>query len=365
MGGDCLKSLLSQLNDITKEQLLKGTCLTNVIDLVKRIQKDIHLQILNEIQLKCKSENFDVFFSREFDDKMDHGDIDVFYVDTSVDINVLINKLFDPLVLKRNGSVTTFSYKYSETDYFQIDFIRVTNIQLAQFFFSYGDVGMTMGMMAYHNKLKYGDNGLYLKLDGNKINELFDMTLFSASEEHVFELSKDPIQISNFFGLSYERWQIGFGCMEEAYDWLAQSTFYNPSHFIQNEGKLKRHEKPKRKFMSGFDQYSALHIDNYDSKEKIDIVNYAFDFFKIRDKVFENIRMSIAKRLMDNKRQEKFNGKMVVSRGISGKDVGTTISKFHEYIKEIYDAEFNHWLDLSSKEICQDTFNDFCLINNL
>lgn len=360
MGGDLLKQLFSQLSASDKATLLENTDLTDVTLLVARIPKDIHLCITNEIKELCKSDNFQTFSTKEFEDKIDHGDIDILYTDTNVDIKQRLTMLFNPLVIKRNGTITTFSYKYSDTEYFQVDFNCVTNLELAQFFFSYGDIGMTMGMIAYHNKLKYGDNGLFLKIDGRQMNQLSKTTLFNAQEEHIFELSQDPRTIANFFGLSHDRWLLGFENMTDAYDWLARSKFYNPCHFVSNEGKLKRHDKPKRKFMSGFEEYSSIVLESFIDEQKYhNIVDYALNFFNKFDEIISKIQLIIEQRHLNLHRASKFTGKNFIDKGLSGKDVGIAINKFEEYVTKTFNLEFDSWLDASNKMHVQDTFEHF------
>lgn len=362
MGGDLLKQLFSQLDETTKASLLEKTSFTDVSKLVSRIPKDVHFQLINKIKEMCKSDGFQVFSTREFDDKMDHGDIDILYVDTRVDIRQRLTKLFNPLVIKRNGTITTFSHKHSDTEYFQIDFIHVTDENMAQFFLSYGDIGMTMGMIAYHNKLKYGDDGLHLKISGEQMNQLTDSTVFSSQEEHIFDLSQDPELIARFFQLDFDRWKMGFCSQMEAYEWLARSIFYDPHHFVPNEGKLKRHDKPKRKFMSGFDEYSKIVLESYVGEQKIsNIIDYSLKFFNKFDEIMLSIKLLAEQRKLNIERSAKFSGKNFIEKGISGKKVGKAIAEFKEYVKSNFQLSFEEWLDSSSKEHVEIIFEEFFL----
>lgn len=357
MGGDCLRSLFAQLSQTEKEKLLENTGYTNVTDLVARIPKEYYFNIANEFIENCKKENINMFLSREFDDKLDYGDIDIYY-SGSVDIIAIIKKVFNPLVLSSNGNVVTFSYKLSNTQYFQVDFISTETPLNAQFFFSYGDIGMVMGMIAHHNKLKYTDNSLCLKINGLEMNKLSNSSLFNEKEEHLFELTKDPLTIANFFTLSYDRWCEGFSTMIEAYEWLRQSIFYNPRHFVHNEEKLKRHDKPKRKFMAGFENYSKNILESYVQKEHINIIEYTFNFFE-KNKIIHEISTIANKRKTDLDRALKFSGKDLIEKGITGKEIGVGIKNFQNYISDKYEIEFYKWLDNSSNEHVKDVFETF------
>lgn len=361
MGGDLLKQLFSQLSEPVKTSLLEKTNFTDITLLVARIPKDVHIQITNEIKDICKADGFQAFSTREFENKLDHGDVDMLYTDTSIDIRQRLIKLFNPLVIKRNGQITTFSYKFSDTEYFQVDFNHVRKENMAQFFLSYGDIGMTMGMIAFHNKLKYGEDGLYLKISGNQMNQLSGSDVFNLQEEHIFELSQEPEAIARFFQLDFFRWQLGFANPTEAYEWLARSIFYNPRHFISNEGKLKRHDRPKRKFMTGFDEYSSIVLESYVEEQKFyNIVDHSLKFFNKFDEIMAGIILIAKQRKLNIERSDKFSGRIFTERGISGKEVGKAICEFKEYVVKNFRLEFDEWLDNSDKEhvneICEQFF---------
>lgn len=351
MGGDCLRQLFSSLSVEEKRKLLEGTQFTKVEDLVSRIPKDINNSLTKEIIEKCRNEGFDFFSTQEFDDKMDFGDFDFYTVDNR-DLKPMIIKLFDPLVIHKNGHTTTFSYKFSATQYFQVDFAHITNLKLGKFVKSYADIGMTLGMIASHNKLKFGEEGLFLKLNGNNLNDLSGSSMYNPNEEMCFLLSTDVEAIVNFFGLSYKYWELGFSNMERAYEWLARSRFYSPRYFVSGEQKLKRHNKPKRKFMLGFEEYSQRMIEeSFHETPQIDTINYVFKFFKNRDKIIETIVQNLQKKILNNSRNEKFSGKKFLEKGFQGKEIGIQINNFQKHVKETFQIDnFESWLDLSDTE---------------
>lgn len=358
MGGDCLKQLFQNLNENKKLDLLNGTIFTSVLDLISRIPKDVHLNVAHTIKQICEENGLYVFVSKEFEDKMDHGDIDMFYVDKTVNVVNLIVRVFKPIVIKCNGTVTTFSYKFSSTEYFQVDFIHVENEELSKFFFSYGDIGMTMGMMANRHNLKYSDNGLFLKVNGKKMNFITSSDLFAEQEEHIFELSKSPEKICEFFGLNYHVWLNGFNTSYEAYEWLAMSKFYIPSHFVEGEEKLKKHDRPKRKFTKGFDDFSQK-MEPRQKIENSDVFDCATSFFEKLSEIQIICEQIKQKRQIDFERATKFNGKMFIMKGHTGKKVGTLINQFKLFVENKFETTFEVWLDSNTKEFVKDELDIF------
>ena len=114
-------------------KILENTNFTNVSEVISKNTKDIHKNTIDKIKSDCAQYNLKLFSTREFEDKIDHGDIDLYYSD-DIDVKSIIIELFDPIVIKK-WTKLLFSYKFSESQYFQIDFIQVTNINLSDFFF--------------------------------------------------------------------------------------------------------------------------------------------------------------------------------------------------------------------------------------
>ena len=71
-----------------------------------------------------------------------------------------------------NGNILSFEFRG-----FQIDIIQVSEelMELARFFYGYGDTGMIFGMFTRNIGLKFGMQGLTLKCETNKINLSHDL----------------------------------------------------------------------------------------------------------------------------------------------------------------------------------------------
>jgi hypothetical protein len=345
MGGDALKQLFNNLSTEKKDELLaQANGITNVEQLVCRITKDIYEDLKNDIKLRCETRGLQISYLREFSDKLDHGDCDVLYWDKTIDVRSVIQELFNPVAIARNGTVTSFAYKHSDEMYFQIDFIFVRDLEMSTFFFSFGDIGMALGMMSTYYGLKYGDSGLFLKCGGEVMNNIFGATDFKPEEVVEFELSTSPIKICEFFELDYQRWLYPFDTMNEAYEWLSKCKFYNPKYF--GSAMLKRHEKPKRKFMSGFEEFSERHKDEIvvrDFGTKFSFVDFSRDVLYTFNKFqeFEDYgNILIKKRRLEKERTAKFSGKDVLEKGVQGKKIGEVLSKFKSYIVETRSTTF-------------------------
>lgn len=361
MGGDCLRLLFSKLSTDQKHALLDGTLFTKVEDLVSRISKDVNISLTREIIAMCREEGFEMFSTREFEDKMDFGDFD-FYTTDNRDLLPLINKLFNPLVIGRNGHTTTFSYKFSPTQYFQIDFAHISDSELGKFVKSFADIGMSLGMIAAHNKLKFGEEGLFLRLNGTDLNELSETSVYKKEEEMCFELSTNVETIVSYFGLSYEYWLLGFENMERAYEWLARSKFYSPRYFVSGEEKLKRHNKPKRKFMSGFEEYSRRLIsESFHDVPRPNTINYTFRFFNNQEQILDLIKNATNKKILQIERNAKFSGKKFVEKGLLNEDVGIAIKNFRKDVENNFGIQFELWLDSADINTVDSYFESFYL----
>jgi hypothetical protein len=365
MGGDALKQLFNNLSIEKKVELLALTnSVTNVEQLVCRITQDIYVDLKDTIKSKCNAIGLDISFLREFSDKIDHGDLDILYYDRTVDIRNIINELFQPVAIMRNGTITSFAYKYSDEMYFQIDFIFVKDLEMSTFFFSFGDIGMSLGIISSRHNLKFGDSGLFLKCNGEVMNNIFGTTDFKPEEVIEFELSTSPSEICEFFELDYQQWLTQFDTMNEAYEWLSKCKFFDPKYFIHGLDMKKRHEKPKRKFMNGFEEFcetnkELVSKDFGTNLSRVDFsrgVLYTFNKFQKFDD-YGNIL--IKKRRVEKERSDKFSGKDIMEKRIYGKQIGEILLKFKLYIVETRSKTFEEWLDAYDKESVLMAFDFF------
>ena len=363
MGGDCLKQLFRKLPKDTQETLIQNANLKseNIEDLVCRIPQDIYVVLINEIIDQFDEiNNVDVKFFREFE-KTDHGDLDVLYWDTDVNIIQLIKKIYNPIAIHKNGDVTSFSYKYSDTQYFQIDFIFVKNINMSHFFYSYGDIGMTLGIICNKYNLKLSIDGLYLKLTGNDANKLLNATYFHQNKNFEYLLSDDPIKICYYLGLDYNTWENGFVHMEESYEWLISSKFFK-SEIITNNITKKFQTKCKRKYVAGFELFITNlndDINNFNIECYMDFCEETLDYFNKLETTVTEITQQHKNDILVSQRREKFNGKDIVNKGVQGKDINGVKKYFSKYIKYKFNIKFEDWIDTNNRKTILNIFDEF------
>jgi hypothetical protein len=85
---------------------------------------------------------------------------------------------------------------------FQIDFIKVINLDAAMLFFSYGDVGVIIGRYCGFHGITFSEDGIIIKVRGDLVNE--------EDTEHVHKkvnITSDPDRICDMICLNYSVWK--------------------------------------------------------------------------------------------------------------------------------------------------------------
>ena len=155
---------------------------TNCIRLNKELYEDIKLNIINKLSIY---NNFEAII--EAPEKETFGDLDLIYIEKEgVDIKEIVNNLFSPNEVFGNDNLYSFSYKINDSDYFQIDLIKISNINLAQFYYGYGGLGEIIGITLRNNNLVFGYDGIWVNYVNKKLI-----------------LLTDPEKICNFINLDY------------------------------------------------------------------------------------------------------------------------------------------------------------------
>lgn len=174
---------------------------------------------------------------KSYRNKQDFGDIDV-VIDDRVDI-VPIFAHFRPKKCAVNGNVMSFAY-----DGIQVDFIRTPkeHIRSTLEYFAYNDLGNLLGKIARALGFKYGNKGLiYQHRDevGNVIDEIIVTKVLSV--------------ILGILGLSYSRYERGFNTLEDMFEFVASSGYFNPSLYaLVNASSADRVRDEKRKTYQAF-----------------------------------------------------------------------------------------------------------------
>jgi len=96
------------------------------------------------------------------------------------------------------------------------------------FFHAYGDLGMLIGRLAASVGLHLGELGL--KMSSQALVPTYSSTFALTSSMH---------DVLSFFGLSMERWKLGFATQHETFEWLASSRFYAPGQLSNPTSRTK------------------------------------------------------------------------------------------------------------------------------
>lgn len=107
---------------------------------------------------------------RSFASKTSFGDVDLLATLPSTPLDPL--KDVASTASSANGNILSFEFRG-----FQIDIIQVSEelMELAHFFYGYGDTGMIFGMFVRNVGLKFGMQGLTFKCETYKIKLSYDV----------------------------------------------------------------------------------------------------------------------------------------------------------------------------------------------
>jgi len=161
-----------------------------------------------------------------FRDKQDFGDIDILIQEPSEDSDhprdlIFYKNLFETKEIHRNGSVVSM-----EHEGFQIDFIEVPmdEFEIAKEYFDFNDISNLIGKVARTLGLKYGHRGLtYTIRDGlgDKVGEI--------------PVTKNPEEALRFLGYDWERFQKGFNNLEEIFEFVVSSKYFDASVYALDQ----------------------------------------------------------------------------------------------------------------------------------
>jgi hypothetical protein len=320
---------------------------------VQRIPIKIYKEIIQELIEKLANIPISFCFPFEVPGKEDFGDIDVLvdskFVDGGLDkkkILDLIQNLFAPPEIANNGSVISFAYPKDEF-FYQVDFILVSSLEMAQLYFSYGDCGAIIGRYLAFHGLTFGDSGLLVKIKESYLfNGQFpesDVVLDSIL------LSAIPTEVCNYLCLDYERWKLGFQNCEEIFHWLIGSRFFRKEFFAFMKMEHRKRLKLRKFYQNFLDfiQVDCENVSDLESKYELPpaevyqhVMNALTHFNKIQElKPIEDLY------LLKQSRREKFNSKLFSERGTEQ----TKLSEVMKAFKLSRNEEFDAWLDNHSK----------------
>lgn len=170
------------------------------------------------------------------------GDMDVLYVRDTKYTETEIRDIFSPSAIYSNGDVISF-----DVDGFQIDLIHTTSdlFNYSRVYFSYNDIaGDLVGKIAHKFGLKHGHDGLWLPIrDGDNIFKNVSVSI-------------DWVTVFDFLDLDVGRYVRGFDTLEEGFDWVSKSVYFDPEAYkLENLNHIAKVRDRKRTTYRTFLEY--------------------------------------------------------------------------------------------------------------
>lgn len=183
--------------------------------------------------------------------KTTFGDMDLLYRKGDLNpqsIETILNEFTPIQGTNRNGDVTSIGVLVEENGLFQLDFIGVPadTYDFALKYFSFNDLGNLIGRVASRLSLKFGHKGLfYVQREG-------DLVL----KEHL--LTDNFYRALEYLDLSYYWYHNGFDTLEDMFQWVMGSEYYDFSDFdLENRNHKSRIRDEKRPNYRAFLKYAA------------------------------------------------------------------------------------------------------------
>lgn len=301
-----------------------------------------YLAIAEEVQEMLRP-----YFSRTepimaYKNKKDFGDLDLLIQSDGVNFNIvkMIKILFDSKEIVPNGKVYSFEYKE-----FQVDLILTSQheFEFARHYYAYNDLGNLMGRIAHKFGLKYGHDGLYYMFrDGTHLIGEICVTM-------------DVREVFRVFDFNYARWEEGFDDLEDIFDFVSRSKYFNPDIYLFDQmNHRSRVRDQKRSTYNAFLKYcDEMRRGEWEdqvfykfSKAKSDHLPFLFNqFYGFKEQWFKTYHSMLERRDV----QTKFNGDRIsVMTGLQGKELGSFIQE----IKSSFWSpdDFRVWVVTSSFE---------------
>lgn len=334
---------------------------------VGRMGLDVYNQVKQHITNTFAADALNVTIDFAFDrpGKETFGDLDVLYKLNPGSSFVMIDYIrekFSPVQIVTNGDVISWSYESSSNPglFYQIDMIKCGNLNMAKFYFSYGDLGNIVGRMTKFWGLKFGHDGLWVIVDTNLIKTYAKLDLNPQTQ---LLLSTNPQEICKYLDLDWDQWVSGFVDLNQIFQWVKSSKFYSPQIYSYSNYS-HRQKQETRPMYSDFIKSIDFSSSNVKSKPteqadlidsiKLDAIGY---FGKSKE-----LDLIIQEEEFKQRRKEKFNGNKLISMGLAPSELGKFIPEFKKFVELTRGCAWDQWLDTTSQEqidwlIYQQIFN--------
>ena len=316
---------------------------------------------------------------RELPGKPDYGDVDILYAPRKGDIieDVIRPEFGDESASRavRNGTLVSFPLENV-----QIDLIGETleNFDMAVAYFSWGDLGRALGVMARWYGFRWGHIAFSVPLNTRDLSRPAlswphnsrDNGLINTDDwQNVLDVCQEPGKVFEYFGFDWARFQLGFATEAEILEWFVASPQFDIDIFIQSktdsdedvEGDEKvdvelvlastsnyvsRCRSKKRDAYKRFLKWMAI---NAAGKHATATLVNPVEYFGIADKVEEKLNVE----RVASERKMKFSGHVLIKEGVSKYEVGKTMTWLADHYRrrpELPDSTMNEWIDASTEE---------------
>jgi hypothetical protein len=261
--------------------------------------------------------------------KESFGDMDIIVLNNGNlgNIKEKIQNEFQPKDMHFNGNVWSFDFADLQID---IILTPTSNWETSKVFFAYNDLGNLMGKIYHKFGLKYGYDGLkYIyRLDNDR--KLGDITV-----------TKNMKKAFEFLGLSYEQFERGFDTIEDIFNFVVGSPYFQKEAFyFENLNAINKKRNKRRanyklfiEFVNGTGTYEGRNslpdkpfTFESDKTKYFDLIN---EFFPESD--FLNQMEALRKKEQRKKAiHDKFNGDLIMKRypDLKGKNLGFAMGTF-------------------------------------
>ena len=282
----------------------------------RRYQKDEYEALVAEL-----NPAFEKLFTKynvcpAFKDKDSFGDMDVVgVVSPCVNFPTRVIEVTNCDEVSKNGNQVSFLYKE-----FQVDLVchSETDYPMAKYYYGNGDRGNFVGKLAHTLGLKYGHDGLWLKVRENESHLLREVLL-----------TNDPKVADAFLDVEYRE---EFDSFDDMFENVVASKYFNVETYDdENNNHVSRVRDAKRPNYTKFREYAAKMTDRkffpY-AKDKSVHLPLVFAAFPHAEKEYHEAKEEFRKLTLF---RTKLNGEMVAElTGLKDKELGMMMKRLRE-----------------------------------
>ena len=248
---------------------------------------------------------------RSYAQKESFGDIDILLESNDLgNIREIIQGRFKPSEIVHNGTVWSFDYKTLQVD---LILSSAELFDVSDDYFAFNDCGNLISRIAFNMGLSNGHKGLLFKVNDG------------TQQIGVITLSTNTKEIHEFLGYDHDRYLKGFDTLEDIFEFVVSSPYYNYSIFsFENRNSVARIRDIKRKTYTEFlvwaEERKASH-SQYAYQNKKAYLSLIFDTFpeskvKYEEFIQLNEDRKLIKRFMNGDRISVLTGLTHKSLGL-------------------------------------------------